>query len=230
MKEQFSIISCDAAFELMSPFVDSMVTAEEAESLQSHTSQCKTCRRQLQSFISVRNLMAGVEPVPVPEDLQLDTRVRLSHERLRNGLDRWQSRYNNMLRPFAVPAFMGIVLTLLGFSILLASLASPRGVMAEDTRSLATVATAYQFPKTSDPTLRRLGAIASPELDQVLSTQMEVSRAGRVDDFSIIAGKRTPGVDQWLQELVLLSQFRPATYWGLPVRSRVIISFVTVRG
>ena len=229
MKEQSSTISCDAAFELMSPFVDSMVTAEEAESLQSHITECKTCRRQLQSFISVRNLLAGVEPVPVPEDLQLDTRVRLSHERLRNNLDRWQSRYNNLLRPFAVPAFMGIALTLFGFGILLASLASPRGVMAEDYRSVATVGV-YQFPQTTDPTLRRLGAIASPDLDQVLSTQMEVSRAGRVDEFSIISGKPTPGVDQWLQELVLLSQFRPATYWGLPVRSRVIISFVTVRG
>jgi hypothetical protein len=29
---------------------------------------------------------------------------------------------------------------------------------------------------------------------------------------------------------VLFSQFKPATHWGLPVRSRIILSFVTVRG
>jgi hypothetical protein len=229
MKAQLSMISCDAAQELMSPFVDSMVTVEEAESLRSHASECGPCRRQLQSFLSVRNLISGLAPVPAPEDLQLETRVRLSHERRRNRLDRLQSRFDNILRPFAVPAFMGMALTLLGFGILLGSLATPRDVMANNIRSSSLVGV-YEFPKTTDPTLRRLGAIASPELDQVLGIQTEVSRSGRIDDFSIIAGKRTPGVDQWLQELVLFSQFRPATYWGLPVRSRVIISFVTVRG
>jgi hypothetical protein len=229
MKAQYSIISCDAALELMSPFVDSAVTVEEAENLRAHVSQCGSCHRQLQSFVSVRNLVGGLEPVPVPEDLQLETRVRLSHERRRNSLDRWQSRYDNVFRPFAVPAFMGIALTLLGFGILLGSLTSPRGVMAEDHQSAMT-AGVYQFPTTTDPTWQRLRAMASPELDQVLAMQTEVSQSGRIDDFSIIAGTRTPGIDQWLQELVLLSQFRPATYWGLPVRSRVIISFVTVRG
>jgi hypothetical protein len=126
-----------------------------------------------------------------------------------------------------MPAVMGIALTLLGFGILLGSLASPRAVIAEDGR-MSTVSV-YQPPKTTDPTLRRLGASVSTEME-TLSVQTEINDAGRIDDFSIIAGTRSPGVDQWLQELVLLSQFRPATFWGMPVRSRVILSFVTVRG
>lgn len=229
MKAQSSMISCDAALELMSPFVDSMVSLEEANNLRAHVSECGSCHRQLQSFVSVRNLVSGLEPVPVPEDLTLETRIRLSHERRNNSLDRWQSRFDNIFRPLAVPAFMGIALTLLGFGVLLGSLTSPRTAMSDDHRSAVT-AGVYQFPTTTDPTWRRLEAMASPELDQVLTMQTEVGTSGRIDDFSIIAGTRTPGIDQWLQELVLLSQFRPATYWGLPVRSRVIISFVTVRG
>jgi hypothetical protein len=222
-----SSISCQAALELMSPFIDSMVAAEEAQYLRSHVSECVSCRRQLQSFVSLRNVISCAEPVSVPEDLQLDTRVRLSHVRRDNTRERLQTRFNNFLRPVAMPAVMGIALTLVGFCVLLGSLTSPRSVIAEDGR-MSTV-TVYQPPKTTDPTLRRLGASVSTDLE-TLSVQTEVNNAGRIDDFSIIAGTRSADVDQWLQELVLLSQFRPATFWGMPVRSRVIFSFVTVRG
>ena len=70
----------------------------------------------------------------------------------------------------------------------------------------------------------------SPALVDAISMQVELNNRGQIDDFKVIAGARSPGVDQWLQELVLLSQFKPATHWGLPVRSRIILSFVTVRG
>jgi hypothetical protein len=226
-----SNISCEAALELMSPFIDSMVGVEEAESLRSHLAECTSCRRQLQSFVSLRNLCAGVEPVPVPEDLQLETRVRLSHERLYNIRDRWQARFDNMLKPFAMPAAMGIVVTLLAFGILFGGLTSPRTVIAENGHGVF-VAPIYLPPSTPESTLRRLeGASVSPALSDALSMQVEVNPRGRIDEFKVIAGARSPGVDQWLQELVLFSQFKPAvSRWGLPVRSRVILSFVTVRG
>ena len=224
-----SSISCDAARELMSPFIDSMIPAEEAECLRSHVEECAPCRRQLQSYISLRNLMAGSERVSVPEDLHLETRVQLSHERLRNNRERWQTWMDNLLRPFAMPAAMGVVLTVLGFGILLGSLTPAHSSNMGDARSVATVE-AFQQPQTTDSTLRRLGAIPSADLDQALSIQTEVNNDGRIDGVLVLAGSRSPGVDQWLQELVLLSKFRPATFWGLPVRSRVILSFVTVRG
>jgi anti-sigma factor RsiW len=225
-----SNVSCEAALELMSPFIDSMVGVEEAEALRSHLAGCTSCRRQLQSFISLRNLFAGVEPVPVPEDLQLETRVRLSHERLYNRRDRWQTRFDNILKPFAMPAAMGIVLTLLTFGVLFGGLSSPRTVVAEEGHGVF-VAGIYQPPSTPASTVIRLqGASVSPALVDALSIQGELNNRGQIDDFKVIAGARSPGVDQLLQELVLLSQFKPATHWGLPVRSRIILSFVTVRG
>ena len=229
MKVQINL-SCDAALELMSPFIDSMVSVEEAESLRSHLSECRSCRRQLQSFVSLRNLMAGVDGPAVPEDLQLETRVRLSHERLRSARDWWQARVDNILKPFAMPAALGVIITVLGFGIVFGSFARSRREVAE--AQSASLVDVYQLPRTTDHTLRRIGAVRpGTELDSPLSVQFGVNKAGRVDDMSIIGGTRSAGVDQWLQELVLLSQFRPATtYWGLPVRSQVILSFVTVRG
>ena len=103
-------------------------------------------------------------------------------------------------------------------------------MISEDGRGVF-VAGIYQPPSTPEPTLRRLGASASnPEMVDALSIQGEINNRGQIDGFKVIAGARSPGVDQWLQELVLFSQFRPATHWGLPVRSRIILSFVTVRG
>jgi hypothetical protein len=224
-----SNVSCEAALELMSPFIDSMVATEEANALRSHLSDCQSCRRQLQSFISLRTVMAGVEPRPVPEDLQLETRVRLSHARQHNHRDRWQARFDNILRPFAVPAVTGVVLTLVGFAVLLASLAEPRRVVADNAQEGGVfVAGIFQPPGTPENTLRRLGY--SPDLEDALSVQSELNSFGQIDEYKVIAGKRSAGVDQWLQELVLFSQFKPATHWGLPVRSRIILSFVTVRG
>ncbi|HET9219977.1 MAG TPA: zf-HC2 domain-containing protein [Terriglobia bacterium] len=220
-------ISCEAAHELMSPFIDSMVGVDEANSLRSHLFDCKSCRRQLQSFISLRTVVASAEPSKVPDDLQLETRIRLSHARLPNHRDRWRARFDNILRPFAVPAVMGVALTLLAFGVLLASLTEPNTVVADDGHGVF-LAGIYQGPSTPDATLRRLGV--SPNLDDALSVQSELNTIGQIDEYKVIAGERSPGVDQWLQELVLLSQFKPATHWGLPVRSRIILSFVTVRG
>lgn len=226
-----SRIGCDAAMELMSPFIDSMVTPEEAECLRSHLSDCAPCGRQMQSYISLRNLVAGVEPVPVPEDLQLDTRVRLSRERLPNFRDRWQARVDNILRPLAVPALSGVALTVMGFVILLNSFVSTRAVHAQDDVTGSVMMT-YEPPRGTDATIQRFSSTMSPELDQALSVHADVSQTGRVVDYNVIGGTRSPGVDRWLQEVLLLAQFRPATSrgWGTPVPSRVILSFVSVRG
>jgi hypothetical protein len=219
-------ISCEAALELISPFIDSMVPSEEADLLRVHLSECHGCRHELQSLASLRTLMAGVEPLQVPEDLQLETRVRLSHERSRNLRAWWQSRIDNVLKPFAVPAVMGVMLTFLGFGALLGSL--NRQADAAEARTVAVI---YQQPKGTNNTLKRLGAVQPPVLDQAFSIQAQINDDGRIEDFSVISGTRSHGNDRWLQELVLFSQFRPATtYWGMPVRAPVILSFVTVRG
>ena len=229
MKATSQIIGCDAAVELMSLFIDSMVNPEEEERLRSHLPQCASCSRQLQAFISLRNLIAGSETVPVPEDLQLDARLKLSRERRPNDRNRWQARVDNILKPLAVPAVMGIALSLMGIVILFGSLFAPREVHAKNDLGGPLVAT-YEPPQTTTPTLKRFSRTISPDLEQALSIQTEVSDKGLIVDYSIIGGSRSANVDQWLQEMLLLAQFRPATSWGNPVPSRVILSFVNVRG
>ena len=99
-----STLECSFIQKLMSPFIDSMVTSQEAECLQTHISGCEPCQRQLQSYISMRSLVARIETPPLPEDMILETRVRLSHARNNNFLVRLENRLSYVLRPMVVPA------------------------------------------------------------------------------------------------------------------------------
>src|ERR1051326_8176759 len=115
---------CSSAQKLMSPFIDSMITAAEAEHLDFHVAMCQPCRRQLQSYKSMRSLLARVEKPVVPDDMVLDTRVRLSQGRNKNFFVRLENRLSCVLKPIVVPAVFGVSLTMLFLGILLGSFAS----------------------------------------------------------------------------------------------------------
>src|SRR5262245_24471662 len=106
---------CSSVQNLMSPFIDSMVTPAEAERVESHVSICQPCLRQLQSYISMRSLIARIDTPPLPEDMVLETRVRLSHARNKNFLVRFENRLNNALRPMIFPAVFATELTTILF-------------------------------------------------------------------------------------------------------------------
>ena len=127
-----SRVQCSSVEKLMSPFIDSMVTAGEADMIEGHLSACEPCQRQLQSFISMRSLVARLATPPMPEDMILETRVRLSHARNKNFLVRLENRLSNILKPIVVPVLLGVSLTMLLFGILLGTLASNSTVLAQD--------------------------------------------------------------------------------------------------
>src|SRR5262249_24466593 len=83
-----STVECDAIQKLMSPFIDFMVSAGEAERVETHVRRCEPCHRQLQSYISMRSLVARIEVPAPPEDMILETRVALSQARNKNFLHR----------------------------------------------------------------------------------------------------------------------------------------------
>jgi hypothetical protein len=198
-----------------------MATAEESSALQAHLETCEPCQRQLQSLISVRNLLAGRGPVQPPADLALETRVRLSHARSRRPYDRLTTRINNVLKPLAVPAFAGVTVTFFAFALLFGNLFSGSLPSTEN----AVLDSSYRHVQTT----ARLGVGASPDLEDTLSIDTHVSDLGRPYDYRIISGTRSADVDRWVQEMLLLAQFRPATSFGIPVQSRIILTFVNVR-
>src|SRR5262249_40733712 len=123
---------CKSARGLMSPFIDSMASPDEIQKLDLHVTSCEPCQRQLQSYISVRNFVARIDRPAPPPDLALETRVRLSQERHRNYLERFENRVSNTLKPLALPAIAGVSLTMVFFGVLLGAMISNTTVMAHD--------------------------------------------------------------------------------------------------
>src|SRR5215467_9398621 len=222
-------MDCSSAQKLMSAFIDSMVSPAEAERLEVHVALCRPCHRQLQSYKSMRSLLASMEKPVVPDDMVLETRVRLSQERNKNFLVRFENRLNYLLKPVVVPALFGVSLTMLFFGILLGSMASDSTVLAQDRVSEEPVFGLYKPVRTTDPTMWSFASSEQQDLDEPLTIETHVGDEGRVIDYEVLSGPQSPEVDGWIREMMSLAQFTPATAFGRPVESKIILSFVAVR-
>lgn len=207
-------ISCRKAQSLMSAFIDSMARNDEVVRLEAHVAACPPCQRQIQAYISVKNLLRSVDEPPIPEDLVLETRVRLSHERVPSGLRRMGERIevwaSNVVRPVAVPALVGVLLTLICFGGILDGMATYRDV------------------QITDPTMARIERSAL-ELRENLTVETLINVEGKVYAYTVLAGpENNPEVDRWLDDLLYVAQFKPATFFGRPIDSKLIMSFLGV--
>lgn len=231
LRTQDEHVDCDAAQELMSPFIDSMATPGEIEKLQRHLSTCEPCHRQLQSFISVRSLLVRTELPPIPVDLVLETRVKLSQERHTNYVERLENRISDVLKPIAIPAIAGVSLTMLFFGILLGAMISNTTVMAHDRISAADTRGPglYKPVRTSNLTMIRFAGSDDLKFTEPLMIETHVGDTGRVLEYRIISGQETPEVQRFVREQLSLAQFTPATAFGRPVDSKIILSFVAVK-
>ncbi|HYR85331.1 MAG TPA: zf-HC2 domain-containing protein [Terriglobia bacterium] len=223
-----STSECSAAQKLMSPFIDSMVSPEEAERMEFHVSNCMPCQRQLQSLISMRSLLARIDSPELPEDLVLETRVKLSHERNKNVLVRLENRLGIILKPIAIPALFGVSLTMLFFGVLLGGLATNQTVLAQSGIVEQPVFGLYKPVRTTEPTMIRF-AVDKNSWTEPLMIETHVGDDGKVIDYRIISGQETPEVNRWVREMLSLAAFTPATAFGRPVESKIILSFVAVR-
>ena len=222
-----SSLDCPSAQKLMSAFIDSMVTAAESESLEVHVSRCPACQRQLQSFKSMRSLLSRMERPPLPEDMVLETRVRLSQQRNKNFRARFENRLNYVFKPLVIPALFGVSLTMLFFGILLGCLAD-NTVLAESRLKEEPVFGLYKPVRTTDHTMLRFVSSDEQNLDEPLTIETHVGDEGRVIDYEVLSGPQNPEVDGWIREMMSLAEFTPATAFGRPVESKIILSFVAV--
>jgi len=209
----------------MSPYIDSMTEPEECDQLESHLASCEACQRQLQSYKSLRSMIARIEPAEPPADLVLDTRVRLSHARAGNWYDRAEIIFNNVLKPVMMPAVSGIALTALSFGLLIGNLGLNLRLQSADSE----IAVLEQPVGVTDPTLIPLVSSAVTDSNEPVSLQISFSRFGQVLDFKVIGGAQTLLVKRKITNLLFPARFIPATRNNESVPSITIFSFVNVR-
>lgn len=212
---------CRTAEAAMSAYIDSMCSEEESRSLQAHVATCPPCRRQLQGYVSLRSFMGRVPAPQVPSELALETRIRLSHARTDDALGRLGLRISNSLRPRMVPALAGGLAALACFMLL-----------------LGTFGAVLRPPDPTDPAMWVLTQARprGPLMVQLielgfddLTLTLNIDQKGRVVGGEFFGGSATPEVDEWLKDVVLLADFYPATVYGRPVPSPLILQFVGVK-
>ena len=77
--------------------------------------------------------------------------------------------------------------------------------------------------------MMRFTSCDEQDLDEPLTIETQVGDEGRVMDYEILSGPQTPEVEGWIREMMSLAQFTPATAFGRPIESKIILSFVAVR-
>jgi anti-sigma factor (TIGR02949 family) len=227
-------MSCDHVHDLISSFLDGAVPAEEREMMSAHFRSCRECGARLEFEQNLRSALRTMDHAPVPAALSANLRVLASHERARQQsrvsfparVKAWRSyarlAFDNMMRPFAVPVAGGVLSALIAFGTLVPTLTFQHAFADQslftdpDGEVVALGSNGYLAQSVTDiPRIVRGDDADIPADANVVD--LVIDENGRVSDWSLARGQLTPD----LQSIIMFSQFKPATYLGLPTWGRV---------
>jgi hypothetical protein len=207
-----------------SAYLDGAVSGQQMQQIAQHLETCTDCAREFSALRTTQQSLAALGPAKAPSDLGLKLRLAISHEQARrrsNWLDSLSLKWDNAVRPMLVQVsagFAGAVILIGGIGLLLGMVAAPEPVMAND-EPLGAITTPHYLYSMESPR-----AIVSDH-DSVIVVEAFVNAQGRVYDYNIVSGQEDPAVKTQVVDQLLGSVFQPASVFGAPVRSRVVLTF-----
>jgi hypothetical protein len=221
---------CGEAKELLSPYLDGAVTGNEMQALQEHMEQCAACLREYKALRQTQQLLMSMGRVQEPADLGLKLRLAISREAAETRRPRFESlrlRVENTLNAFMVPATAGLVCAALIFGLVIAILATPGQLQANNQDVPLVLNTGPELQQSV------FGTTLSSMNTDSLVIEAYVDRNGRVQDYKILSD---PGESQELlpqvKRMLIFTTFRPAMSMGRAIPSRAVLSFsrISVQG
>ncbi len=221
--------TCRSVQALFSGYLDGAIKGTQMQDIAAHLKQCHACSTEFHRWRNMQTLLSAIGPAKAPAGMDLRLRIALSRESsnaARRRLDRWQMRWENALAPFLVRASAGFAssVLLLGTVILMiGTFAAPEPVAANDA-AMDTSAPRFLYSLANTD-----AQLTTPE---PIVVEASVDNAGRVYDYRVVSGQVTPAVKAALDNMLLMSVFSPARFYGQPVSSRAVLSFtrIAVRG
>ena len=224
--------SCMAMQAKFSEYLDGRLTGVEMQRIASHLEKCAGCTAEWASQRRAQASLAALGAVPEPQDLLLRIRVAVSHERARSRKGRFQwltLAWRNTVGPFLLQAsagFASAVLLLGTVAVMVGIVSNPPMAQAGDEPLGDSTAPhlLYSIAGTGD---NAVSALPAPVV-----VEAYVSGNGAVYDFRIVSGPSDPQTRALVQNMLLVSRFEPARFFGQPVRGLAVLSFsgVSVRG
>jgi hypothetical protein len=212
----------------MSSYLDGAVTRSQMAQMDEHLRACVECAAHFVSVQRTQSLVGSLGRKSAPPDLALKLRVALSQELANSRRSRWDSlrvRWENAFNATMVPATAGLVTTLIIFGLLISFLYPAQVRAAND------VPTMLYTPAELKSTPFELSmGVANTDS---LVVEAYVGPDGRVLDYRVLsAPEDAEAILPQLKNMLIFTTFNPATAFGQPTSSRVILTFskVQVRG
>jgi hypothetical protein len=222
-------MKCSDTKRLMSSYLDGAVARNQMTHISQHLQGCPECAALFASMQQTQSLVGSLGRKAAPPDLTLKLRVALSQEMANSRRSRWEGlrvRWENAFNATMVPATAGLVTTLIIFGVLISFLYYPAQVRASND-----VPTMLYTPAQLRSTPFEL-SIGGVNADSLI-VEAYVGADGRVQDYRILSGPEDEAeILPQLKNMLIFTTFEPATAFGQPTSSRVILTFskVQVRG
>lgn len=219
-----SSLRCSDANELLSPYLDGVVTGTQMRSLEDHLQACSSCMSAYHALRHTQQLISGMGRIKAPTDLDLKVRLAISREAALTKRGRYEGlrvRLEDGLRAFMVPATAGLACALLIFGLVTAILAMPGQLQANNTEDVPLIL-------NTGPELEQNGFTTSLTNMNADSLVIEayVDPNGRVQDYKILSddGESKQLLPE-VKRMLIFTTFRPAMSMGHPISSRAVLSF-----
>jgi hypothetical protein len=209
----------------MSSYLDGAVTRSQMAQMDEHLRACVECAARFVSVQRTQSLVGSLGRKSAPPDLALKLRVALSQELANARRSRWDSlrvRWENAFNATMVPATAGLVTTLIIFGLLISFLYPAQVRAAND------VPTMLYTPAELKSTPFELSmGVANTDS---LVVEAYVGPDGRVLDYRVLsAPEDAEAILPQLKNMLIFTTFNPATAFGQPTSSRVILTFSKVQ-
>ncbi len=225
-------MGCGAVQGRFTEYLDGRLNGMEMHQIAAHLDHCGACSEEWQSLRRGQLALAGLGQVEEPEDLLLRIRVAVSQEQARVRRSRFETLelvWKNTVGPFLLQASAGFAsaVLLMGTVIFLVGMfVQPAPVQAND-EPLGSVTAPRLMYLSSGVGGDDIGASSNPVV-----VEAYINNEGQVYDYRIISGPSDAATRAQVENLLLLSRFEPAQFFGQPVRGLAVLSFggISVRG
>jgi hypothetical protein len=219
-------MKCTEARRLFSPLLDSLLEGDCIGALDRHIAGCESCAAEFAALRRTKWLMSTMAPHPAPADLAVRLNVALAQEfaasrqNCREALSVRFLRWENSLNAFMIPATGGLLSAVLIFGLLIGMLVPAPLPVANDVPTML-----YTPPEMTGAPFGLDQEDGNNRNSDSVLVEAVIDAHGRVQDYRVLNLSGRTELSPEMKNALIFAQFRPATSFGLPTSSRVVISF-----
>jgi hypothetical protein len=223
-------MKCTETKNLLSSYLDGAVTGKQMRQVDEHLRGCGGCRQEYTLLYETQRMVSSLGRRPAPEHLALRLRVALSQEAARARRVSWaglQTRWQNTLDAFMVPATVGVLSAVLFFGLLIGLFALPQPLEASENDVPTSL---YTAPVLSfSPSEIGMATVNA----ESIVVEAYINQDGRVQNYRILSAPSD--VKDYLPQLnnmLIFTVFHPATEFGQPTGGKAVLSYskINVKG